>query len=97
MQNDSKKTKKRENARMTGTMLRHIRQEMKLPPRDMRSILVPPGQPAMPRRTYEDYEAGKRSIPAALATRIRELHQEDREFMAGIAARVDAAESGEKQ
>jgi len=76
---------------MCGQMLRWIRQQMLFDPRDMRATLVPPGCPPMHRRTYEDYEAGKRGIPAELATRIREVYQRDLELKAGINDRVDAA------
>ena len=43
-------------------------------------------------RRYQSYELGDRGMPAELATRIRELYRHDREWMAGIVSRVDAAE-----
>jgi predicted transcriptional regulator len=90
VQNDIKKQKAREKrTHMTGEELRRMRGEMKFAPRDMRAELD------LPRRTYQDYEAGKRGIPAALAVRIRELHRQDREWVAGIGGRVDLNE--EKQ
>lgn len=82
---------------MCGAMLRWIRTEINLEPRYMRAILVPPGQPAMPRRTYEDYEAGKRGIPAKLAARIRELYQQNLDWIAAMDSRIDAAEKRGKK
>lgn len=92
MQNTTKKTQTQQKCTryMCGDMLRFIRIEMKFDPRDMRASLD-----IKSRRTYENYESGKRSIPAKLATRIRKLHKCDREFMNGIGDRVDAAERGE--
>lgn len=43
-------------------------------------------------RRYQSYELGDRSIPADIALQIRELYRRDREWMAGIPGRVDAAE-----
>lgn len=77
---------------MCGKMLKWIRRQMLFDPRDMRETLV-----IKSRRTYEDYEAGNRGIPAKLATRIREMYRRDREFMNGIGDRVDAAERGKKR
>jgi transcriptional regulator with XRE-family HTH domain len=68
---------------MTGKELKQLRKEMKFDPRDMCCILE------IPRRSYQDYEAGKRGIPAEFAERVRELHHQDRAFIAGIAERVD--------
>jgi len=76
---------------MCAAMLRWIRRQMLFEPRKMRAVLVPPGCDPMPRRTYQDYEAGNRGIPADLASRIREIYRRDREHMAGIGARIDAA------
>jgi DNA-binding transcriptional regulator YiaG len=97
VQNDKKKQNKQQKRThplgrkqyMCGKMLRCLRRSMKLEPRDMCAILN------LPRRTWQDYEAGKRGIPAKLATRIRELHKRDREFINGIGDRVDAVERGE--
>ena len=69
---------------MTGKELKRLRREMKFDPRDMCCIL------GIPRRTYQDYEASKRGIPVEFAERVRELHRQDRAFIAGIAERVDA-------
>jgi plasmid maintenance system antidote protein VapI len=87
VQNCHKKTVKAKNARMhmCGHMLRWIRLQMKFDPRDMCATLD------LKRRTYQDYEAGKRNIPAKLAARIREMYQRDREFMSSIPYSVDAA------
>lgn len=40
---------------MCGKMLRWLRRDMKFEPRDMCAVLN------LPRRTYQDYEAGKRT------------------------------------
>lgn len=75
---------------MAGAELKRLRLEMRFAPRDMCEVL------GLKRRTYQDYEAGKRGIPAVLAVRIREMHKRDREFIAGIGDRIDAAERGDK-
>lgn len=91
MQNELKKPNKRQKrTHMSGQKLKQLRREMKFAPRDMCEILQ------LKRRTYQDYEAGKRGIPAGLAARIRELHQRDREFIAGIGDRVETIERGEE-
>lgn len=93
MQTPHKKQRKRQKRTqfMCGKMLRWMREDMRYEPRDMRALL------GLKRRTYQDYEAGKRGIPAKLALLIRELHQRDREFISGIGDRVDAAERGKKR
>lgn len=89
VQNESQKQKKRQKrTHMTGEELKRIRKEMKFEPRDMYRTLN------LPRRTYQDYEAGKRGIPAQLAARIREMHTRDWEWTAGIGDRVDKHEEG---
>lgn len=70
---------------MNGEELKRIRIEMKFGVCDMYRTL------GLPRRTYQDYEAGKRGIPEDVARRVREAHRRDREFMAGLPARIDAA------
>lgn len=70
---------------MKASELKSIRLEIRFDPRDMCCVLD------LPRRTYQDYEAGKRNIPVEVANRIREIYRRDREFMAGIAYRVDQA------
>lgn len=92
MQNTTKnKNKQRKRTQyMCGKMLRWLRKDMKFEPMDMCDTF------RLPRRTYQDYEAGKRGIPEKLAAQIREKHKQDREFVAGIWGRVDAAERGEK-
>lgn len=86
MQKAAKTTTKREKrTHMAADELKRIRLAMKFAPRDMCATL------GLPRRTYQDYEAGKRGIPAKLATLIREMFNRDREFMATINDRVDAA------
>ncbi len=91
MQNDTKNVKKQQKRTqyMCAKMLRWIRKDMKHEPRDMCD------QFKLSRRTYQDYEAGKRGIPAELASRIREKHNADREWTNGIGDRVDAADRGE--
>lgn len=82
-----KKTRNRQKCtHMAGAELRKIRIEMGFEPRDMRAVLD-----HMSRRTYQDYEANRRGIPAKLAARIRELHKHDREWMAGLGERIEAA------
>lgn len=67
---------------MTGGELRAIRLEMGYAPRDMYREL------GLPRRTYQDYEAGKRGIPKGVADQARDLLQRDREFMARLPGRI---------
>lgn len=43
-------------------------------------------------RRYQSYELGDRGIPQNVATAVRDLYRKDREWMAGIGERVDAAE-----
>ena len=69
---------------MCGPMLRYIRLQIRFEPRDMRAALE-----IVSRRTYENYESGKRSIPAELAERIRELYKCDRKFMANICSGIN--------
>lgn len=94
MQKQTKKQNKRQKRTqyMCGKMLRWLREDMRFEPRDMRAVLG-----IRSRRTYQDYEAGKRGIPAKLAARIRELHKADREWTNGIGDRVDAVERGEQR
>lgn len=67
---------------MTGDELKRIRLAMGYAPRDMYRSL------ALPRRSYQDYEAGKRGIPADVADKARQLHRRDREFMARLSDRI---------
>jgi hypothetical protein len=98
VQNDKKNTKKPAKRThplgrkqyMCFKMLRLIRQDMLYDPRDMCDQFI------LNRRTYQDYEAGKRGIPQELADRVRELYAWDKDFMANIGSRVDAAEKGNK-
>ena len=91
MQKQQKNKKTAKTHALSGKELKQLRSEMKFAPRDMCDTLQ------LKRRTYQDYEAGKRGIPAPLAARIRELHKRDREFINGIADRVDAAEREKKR
>lgn len=80
---NQKKSKKRTH--MTGEELRLLRLEMKVGPCDMYRLL------GLPRRTYQDYEAGRRSIPLEVAIKARAAHRRDREFMANLPAKIFAA------
>ena len=92
MQKTSKKTQKRQKRThfMCGKMLIMIREDMLYYPRDMCD------QFGLQRRTYQNYEAGKRGIPQELATRIRKQYEWDRDFMANIGNRVDLSEKAER-
>ena len=71
-------------------MLRLIREELNFAPRHMYRHL------GIPRRTYQEYEAGNRSIPESIATAVIAELKWNRDFMAGIDRRVDEAiERGE--
>ncbi|MDA8428913.1 MAG: hypothetical protein M0T70_06620 [Geobacteraceae bacterium] len=70
---------------MSAEECKRLRQEMKFGVCDMYRTL------GLPRRTYQDYESGRRGIPQDVAAQIREAHRRDREFMAGLPARIDAA------
>lgn len=86
MQNDLKKRKKRQKrTHMSGDELKRLRREMRYGVCDMYAVL------GLPRRTYQDYESGRRGIPQDVAAKARELHRRDREFMAGLPARIGAA------
>lgn len=82
MQKQHKKRQKRTH--MSAEECRRLRQEMKCGVCDMYRAL------GLPRRTYQDYESGRRGIPAHVAAQIRAIHQRDREFMAGLPARIEA-------
>lgn len=86
MQNTSKKQSGRQKrTHMTSTELRQIRTEVRFAPRDMRRVL------GLPRRTYQDYESGRRGIPRAVADSAREVLRRNREFMARLPALITAA------
>jgi DNA-binding transcriptional regulator YiaG len=86
VQNQRETQKKRlKRTHMTGGELRLIRLEVNLAPRDMRTLL------GLCRRTYQDYEAGRRGIPREIATQAREILQRNRHYMAGLPARIAAA------
>lgn len=85
MQKSTKKRKKRQKrTHMSGTELKRLRQEMKYQPRDMYLTL------GLARRTYQDYEAGRRGIPQDVAAAVRKAHKRDREFMANLPTRIGA-------
>jgi len=81
-----KPNKRQKRTHMSAAELIRLREEMNLKPRHMRLVLG-----IKSRRTYEDYEAGKRGIPEKTAAQIREAHRKDRAFMAGIPGMVHAA------
>lgn len=68
---------------MSAAECKRLRHEMGCAPCDMYRLL------GLPRRTYQDYEAGKRGIPQSVAAQIRDAHRRDREFMAGLPARIE--------
>jgi len=70
---------------MSATELKRLRREMRYGPCDMYRAL------GLPRRTYQDYESGRRSIPQNVADAARAAHRRDREFMAALPARIGAA------
>jgi hypothetical protein len=91
VKNDKKQKKRTKRTQfMCAKMLHWLRKDMRFEPRDMCDTFK------QARRTYQDYEAGKRGIPAKLAARIREKHKADREWINGIGDRVDAVKRGEK-
>lgn len=44
----------------------------------------------IPKATYQGYETGRRAMPPEIIERLREWRKQDRIFMAGLPARVDA-------
>lgn len=85
VQKDTKNIKKREKRTQTfdSEMLLCVREELKFAPRDMYRTL------GIPRRTYQDYESGKRRIPESVAQKAIAELKWNRAFLAGIAGRVD--------
>lgn len=61
---------------MSARKLKDIRVEVGFDKRSMARALD-----GMPYRTYQDYEYGRRGIPAEVAEAARELHRRDRQFM----------------
>jgi hypothetical protein len=72
---------------MTGPDLKSIRLALGFAPRDMCAVL------SLPRRTYQDYEAGQRGIPAAVAERVRQVEERNRRFWEELPGRVGEAVS----
>lgn len=86
MQNDHKKRKTGKNGtQMSGAELKQLRLEMGIGACGMYRIL------GLPRRTYQDYEAGRRGIPEHVAIAARAAHQRERSFMASLSDRIAAA------
>jgi hypothetical protein len=85
VQKTGKRTEKRQKrTHMSGAELKRLRREMKYRPCDMWLTL------GLPRRTYQDYEAGLRGIPQEVAAAVREAHRRDREFVANLPTRIGA-------
>lgn len=70
---------------MNADELKRLRREMRFGVCDMYRVL------GLPRRTYQDYEAGKRGIPEDVAAMARKAHCRDREFMTTLSERIGAA------
>lgn len=64
--------------------MKRLRREMKYRPCDMWATL------GLPRRTYQDYEAGRRGIPQEVAEAARAAHRRDRDFIANLPTRIGA-------
>ena len=80
MQKDTKKQNKRQKRTqyMCAEMLVWLRKDINFRPVDMYLSL------GKPRRTYQDYETGNRSIPADVANAVRDIHQRNRQLMANL-------------
>lgn len=80
VQKDTKTTKngQKRTRYMCPEMLRWLRQDINFRPVDMYTSL------GIPRRTYQDYEAGNRGIPAEIAAAGRDIHQRNRLLMANV-------------
>lgn len=63
--------------------LKALRLEMRFSIAEMAGIMN------VQKSTYQGYESGRRKMPAGFINRVRDWQQQDFEFMAGIAARVD--------
>lgn len=73
---------------MTGNQLRYIKQQMKFGTCDMYRTLE------LPRRTYQDYESGRRTIPPEVARRVLATYRADRRWMRDMDRRIDEALMG---
>ena len=81
MRAKSGKTKKNNRKRtqyMCKQMLIWLRLEINFRPVDMYSSL------GIPRRTYQDYEAGHRSIPPDVTETVWDIHKRNRQLMSNI-------------
>ena len=78
-------TKSGKTHAMTAAELREIRLDLGFKPQHMRAVLG-----GLPRRTYQDYEAGKRRVPVETLRMARQVWQRNREFMATLPARLAA-------
>lgn len=73
-------TKKRKNSRkrtqyMCAAMLAWLQQDINFKPVDMYTCL------GIPRRTYQDYLAGHRGIPADIAAAVWDIYRRNRQLM----------------
>lgn len=79
----SKKSTRKPQPAMTAAELKRLRLEMGFDKASLALTLE------LPYRTLQDYEAGRRSIPAKFSSKMRAAHRADRRFMAGVARRTD--------
>jgi hypothetical protein len=68
---------------MTPEELKGLRLEMRYDLASLSYLLV------IPYRTLQDYEAGKRGIPASFAEKMKAAHKADRDYMRRAARRLD--------
>ena len=69
---------------MTNLELKALRQRIKFDMRSLAACLE------LPLSTYQRYEDGSAKVPAAVGRAAIELERRDREFMSGLADRVDS-------
>lgn len=69
---------------MTAKQLKALRSRIKFDMRSLAACL------SLPLSTYQRYEDGSAAVPPAVSQAAQELEARDRQFMAGIASRVDS-------
>ena len=74
---------------MTGKQLKHVKEQIGFATCDMYLELE------LPRRTYQDYEAGKRRIPDSVVCKVLRLYRADRRWTRGMLQRIDKALKGQ--
>lgn len=74
---------------MTGDQLKYVKQKIGYGTYDMYHELK------LPRRTYQDYEAGKRAVPPTVARQVLQLYRADRRWTRGMGERIDEALKGQ--